>query len=272
MSPEPTGPSRPAAGEAPLVLVTGASSGIGRALAGRFAAAGHPVALLARREGRLRELAGQLERGCGVRAHVLVRDLAEPDAAARTFEDLTGRGLRPAILVNNAGFGVSGRFGEAPVEAQLEMLGVNVTALVELTALFLRQRSGGPEEGVLNVASTAAFFPGPLMSVYYASKAFVLSFSQALAEEHRDDGLRVCALCPGPTSTEFAVRAGMEESRLFGLGAMSAERVAEAGYDGFREGRRIVVPGRGNRLAVLGSRVLPRRWLAALVRRLQESR
>jgi uncharacterized protein len=241
------------------VLITGASVGIGYELARQFAGAKDDLVLVARNEEKLRAVAEELKRDFGVSAEVMTADLAEPRAPAELFERLGGR--RVDVLVNNAGFGAIGRFDEVDLQRQLEMIQVNVTSLVHLTHLLLAgmiSRGGG---GVLNVASTASFQAGPWMAIYYASKAFVLSFSEALSEELKKTGVRVTALCPGPTHSEFRQRAKMQSSPLFttsSIPVMTAQDVARIGYRGFTKGKRVVVPGVVNRLGVIGAKLSPR--------------
>lgn len=251
-------------------LITGASSGIGLDLARLFAKDGHDVVLVARSEGKLREIAVGLERDFGVTAHVIVADLAKPDAPQRLVAELP---VDVDVLVNNAGFGVAGPFVETDLAKELEMIQVNVVALTHLTKLLLPLMIARRRGRVLNVASTAAFQPGPLMAVYYATKAYVLSFSEAIADELRDSGVTVTALCPGPTETGFAAVADMTTTRLFNLARpMSSAEVARAGYAGMKRGRRIVIPGLKNKLLTQSIRVSPRRMVTTIVRKLQESR
>jgi len=251
-------------------LITGASSGIGLDLARLFAKDGCDVVLVARSEGKLRELAAELERGGGVTAHVIALDLARPDAAEALVQRLPGD---VDILVNNAGFGVAGPFVETDLAKELEMIQVNIVALTQLTKLLLPKMVARRRGRVLNVASTAAFQPGPLMAVYYATKAYVLSFSEAIADELRDSGVTVTALCPGPTETGFAAVADMTASRLFNVAKpMSSAEVARAGYAAMRRGRRVVVPGVKNKLLTQSIRISPRRLVTTIVRKLQESR
>lgn len=251
-------------------LITGASSGIGLDLARLFAKDGHDVVLVARSEGRLREIAAELERDCGVKAHVIAADLAQPDAP-RTLVDALPCAVD--VLVNNAGFGITGPFVTTDLAKELEMIQVNVVALTALTKLLLPPMVARRRGRVLNVASTAAFQPGPLMAVYYATKAYVLSFSEAIADELRDSGVTVTALCPGPTSTGFADAAGMTKTRLFNLAKpMDSAAVAREGYKAMQRGRRVVVTGMKNKLLTQSIRVSPRRMVTAIVRKLQESR
>jgi short-subunit dehydrogenase len=257
----------------PIALITGASSGIGAALARRFAAGGHDVALVARTLPRLQELADELARTYGIAAHVLRADLADPAAPGALTDELSQHGLVVEILVNNAGFGLWGPFAEADLQRELDMLQVNVVALTHLTRLLLPGMIARGHGKILNVASTAAVAPGPLMAVYYASKAYVLSFSLAIANELEGSGVTVTTLCPGPTRTAFATVAGMDESILFrSPGVMDADAVARAGYEGLMRGKTMVVPGLMNKLLVLGARLAPRGLLVKITRRFQERR
>jgi short-subunit dehydrogenase len=250
-------------------LITGASSGIGDRLARRFAAGGFDLALVARREDRLRALADELARAHGVEAQAIAADLADPEAPRAVVARLSEAGREVDALVNNAGFARQGPFAEIPERVDLEMVRVNVEALVLLTKLLLPGMVARRRGWVLNVASTAAFVPGPLMATYYASKAFVLSFSEALASEVAESGVTVTALCPGPVATEFAGVAGAVETPLFRSGrVLSADAVANAGYDALMAGRRVVIPGLSNRILVGSTRFAPRRLLAAIARRL----
>lgn len=196
-------------------LITGASSGIGYELARLFARKGHGLVLVARNQETLRELAEKLEREHGIRAIVVSKDLSLPSTPEEIFRELAEKSISVDILVNNAGFGTRGMFSNADTDSQLKMIQVNTTALTHLTRLFLERMSRPRKGRILNVASTAAFQPGPLMAVYYATKAYVLSFSEALASELHGSGVTVTALCPGPTRTEFERRAGMEGRGFF---------------------------------------------------------
>lgn len=253
------------------MLVTGASHGIGWELARCFARDGHDVVLVARSEHELEARAAELRAVFGVQALPFVLDLSQPEGPARLFAALEDRGLNVEVLVNNAGFGLYGAFSESDVHEDLELMRLNVLSLAVLTRLFLPgmiERSSG---GILNVGSMAGFQPGPLMALYYASKAFVLSFSEALANELQGTGVRVGVLCPGPTLTGFQSRAGIQGT-LFRRGVMSAAEVARIGYLGFRRGRITVIPGLRNRLLAFAVRFAPRRLVPEVVRRLQEKR
>ena len=254
--------------ERPLAIVTGASAGIGEALACEAAADGHDLLLVARRRDRLEALAAELKPT--TTCHVLTLDLAERDAGERLVALLQTEGLSADVLVNNAGYGRSGRFVEGERERELGMIDLNVRALVDLTHRLLPGMLERGSGGILNVASTAAFLPGPKLAVYYASKAFVLSFSEALWQETRGTGISVSALCPGPTTSEFGGVAGMDRSRLFkSAPKMSAEDVARIGWQGFRKGKRVVVPGLTNKVGALLSRLGPRTLTLPMVSFLQ---
>jgi short-subunit dehydrogenase len=250
----------------PLVLLTGASAGIGAALARVIAADGYDLLLVARRQERLDALAAELP----VAAHTMALDLADADAGERLEAAVATLGRPVDVLVNNAGFGASGLFAETDPARLGGMVDVNIAALVDLTRRFLPGMIERRRGGILNLASTAAFQPGPRLAVYYASKAFVLSLSEALSEETRGTGVTVTALCPGPTTSEFGAIAGMDRSRLFRYGRkMTAEDVAAIGWRAFRAGRRVVIAGATNRLGAAGAKLLPHRVLLPVVNMLQ---
>ena len=250
-------------------LITGASSGIGRQLAHLFGRDGSDLILTARSQDKLHALAEVLQSEYGVEAQVLPLDLSHPDAAQAAFDRLQADGLEVDVLVNNAGFGARGAFAELDLDRQLDMIRLNVTALTHLTRLFLPGMLKRHRGGILNVASTAAFQPGPKMSVYYATKAYVLSLTEGLAEELSETGVAVSCLAPGPTQTRFSSRAGMQDTMLFKQGTMKAERVAQAGYRGFRAGKTLIVPGLQNKFAAFAIRFLPRAVVRKLVKHLQ---
>jgi hypothetical protein len=250
-----SGDSRP---PAETVLITGASSGIGLELARCFAAEGCRVVLTARNETALRELADELSAAHGVSAIVLPCDLAQPDAPEQLAQACRQGDLVIDVLVNNAGFGAHGPVSEIPLERQREMVQLNTATLMELSRRFLPGMLERGRGGVLNVASTAAFQPGPRMAVYFATKAFVLSFTEALAEELSGTGVAASCLCPGPTETGFISAADMHDSRLFRLGMMTAQAVARAGHRGFRRGKVVVIPGLGNKAGTWLVRFAPR--------------
>jgi short-subunit dehydrogenase len=249
-------------------LVTGASSGIGAELARVFAARGYSLVLTARRRDRLEALAGEL-RGRGGHVEVVQSDLADPAGPGALAHEIEARGIALHTLVNNAGFGLRGRFATLPFERQIGMVELNVVALTKLCGLVLPGLVARRAGGILNVASTAAFQAGPNMAVYYATKAYVLSRSEALHEEAKPHGVTVTALCPGPTATEFAEHADLEMSRLFKFGAMSAADVARAGVEGYEAGKAVVIPGLSNRLAAWGAQLAPRAFARRIAGKLQ---
>jgi short-subunit dehydrogenase len=255
----------------PVTVITGASAGIGAELAKVFAASGDEVAIVARREAELNALADRIARAGHRRPHVIPIDLGRVDSPARIAHELLARGLEPAVVVNNAGFGLLGDINELDRAEQLAMIDLNVRTLTDLSLRWIDSitRNRG---GILNVASVAAFFPGPRMTVYYASKAYVLSFTEALHSELKPRGVRVTALCPGPVNTEFQARAGISAGLSGGFLGCSAERVAREGYEGLLRGHRLVVPGFGNKLVTLLPRILPRGFLVAMVHNSQRSR
>ena len=253
-------------------LITGASSGIGYELAKLFAAEGYNLVLVARRRQILEDLSVELRSRHGVSVEVMEKDLASPNAPDEIASDLLQNRIVIDVLVNNAGFGVFGHFAETDLSSELSLIQVNVVALTHLTKLVLREMVGRRRGRVINVASTAAFQAGPLMSVYYASKAYVLSFSEAIANELLGTGVTVTCLCPGPTATEFHARAKMMDSRLLIPARMSAASVARIGYLGMMRGKRLVIPGMHNWIVAQAVRVVPRAAAAQIVRVFQEKR
>ncbi|MCF3933608.1 SDR family oxidoreductase [Acuticoccus sp. M5D2P5] len=253
----------------PLVLVTGASSGIGEAFAKIIAADGCDLLLVARRTERLDALKAEI----GGETHTLPLDITAPGAGDELDAELARLGRPVDILVNNAGFGKAGPFAGSDRADQLGMVDLNVRALVDLTHRYLPGMVERRTGGVLNVASTAAFQPGPNVAVYYASKAFVLSFSEALSEEVRGSGVTISALCPGPTHSEFGAISGMATHRVFRPSFLkTSEAVARQGWAGFRAGRRVVVTGALNKMTAAGGRVLPKGVVLRMVKRLQTDR
>jgi uncharacterized protein len=240
------------------VLITGASSGIGWELAKCFAADKTNLILVARSTDALEKLAAELREKFQIQAYVLAADLSLPETPQRIFSELKGRGISVDILVNNAGFGLHGEFSKMPLPRQLEIIHVNVTALTELTGLFLPAMIERRRGGILNVGSVAGFLPGPNMAVYYASKAFVLSFTEALAEELSDSGLNFSVLCPGPTESNFSNVARDGKTRKTQRSKMSAQTVARIGHEKFRAGKIVVVPGISNQLLTFAPRITPR--------------
>jgi short-subunit dehydrogenase len=250
----------------PKALITGASSGIGLELARIFARERYDLALVARSRGKLGDLAAGLRSSSGRTVDVIAADLSE--AAACT--DVARQSGPVDVLVNNAGYGIYRPFAESPVADDLNMMHVNMDAVVALTKAFLPGMMAAKSGRIMNVASTAAFQPGPTMALYYASKAFVLHFSEAIAYELRGSGVTVTALCPGPTQTEFQSRAAMKDVRLFNMGMMSARQVAEAGYHGLMAGKTVVIPGLKNKIGALSVRFVPRKTAVAVVDKIQE--
>ena len=251
----------------PVTLITGASAGIGTALARKFAAKGHDLVLVARREAQLNTVAAEIVAAGGKLPVVVAIDLTRIDAPVRLAHELGSRGLEPEIVVNNAGFGLVGRAAALDRGAQLAIIDLNVRALTDLSLAFVEQLARH-KGGILNVASLAGFVPGPGSAVYYASKAYVLSFSDALLAELKPRGIRVTTLCPGPVPTEFHLRAGAPGEEKAGLLTRSADVVALAGYKALMAGRRSVVVGWPNQAVAIASRLLPRGlvlWLMAQV-------
>ena len=254
-------------------LVTGGSGGIGIELAKVLARNGYDVVLVARNRDALEAAAGQIEGKHEVKAHVFAADLRRREAPQSISDFLHNENIPIEIVVNNAGFGLGGEFADTELTRELEMIQVNIAALTHLTKLFLPAMIKAKSGRVLNVASTAAFQPGPLMAVYYASKAYVLSFSEALAEELRHSGVTVTALCPGPTRTDFATAAQVTNSRLFSLfGSADARDVAEYGFRAMMDGTRVAIPGFKNKIIAQANRFAPRAITAKVARLAQESR
>jgi short-subunit dehydrogenase len=249
------------------VLITGASSGIGWELARCFAADKSNLILVARGTDALEKLAVELRAEHGIEVIVLTADLSLSETPQRIFSELKGRGISVDVLVNNAGFGLHGAFSKLPLPRQLEIIHVNITALTELTGLFLPAMIGRRRGGILNVGSVAGFLPGPNMAVYYASKAFVLSFTEALAEELSGSGLKFSVLCPGPTESNFGNVARGGKSRQTQRTKMSAETVARIGHEKFRGGKTVVVPGISNKLLAFSTRLAPRSLARKVVKK-----
>jgi short-subunit dehydrogenase len=250
-------------------LVTGASSGIGAAIAGELASRGYPIALVARREERLRSLARELTGAHGVTAEVIACDLGEPAERDRLADELGTQGRAVEVLVNNAGFGHQADFATSPRERMVEMVRLNVEAVVDLSSRFVGPMSERGRGAVINIASTGAFQPLPGSAVYGASKSFVLSFSEAIRTELRGSGVSVTAVCPGPVRTEFMSAAGMPgvEQRTPGLVWMSAEDIARHAVDGAADDKRVVVPGVLNRAGALAGQHSPRALALPLIGR-----
>jgi hypothetical protein len=253
------------------VLITGASGGIGYELAKLFARDHHNLILVARSSDKLARVAAELQ-AKGVTVKTFAIDLGNPHAAKFLYDQIQGEGMAVDILVNNAGFGAYGNFAEMSEDLILGQINLNITALTELTRLFLPPMISRRKGRIMNVASTAGFQPGPLMAVYYATKAYVISFSEAIASELRDSGVTVTCFCPGATNTDFARRAGNDKTRLFKqIGAMKAEKVALDGYRALMEGRTLAVSGMHNWLVVQSTRFAPRKMVTAISRWVSET-
>lgn len=263
----------PSSARRPTALVTGASGGIGADLAESFARRGHDLILVARTAARLEEVGSRIAAAHGVHFHAVVADLSEQAGARRLLEIVSERGMQVDVLVNNAGVGTAGPFASSDPEKQIRMVQLNVATPTFLTRQLLPGMLARRRGGVLNVSSVAAFQPGPLMSVYYASKAYLLSFSEAIAAEVAGSGVTVTCLCPGPTRTGFVEAAQMEGSMLFrAMAVMSSREVAEAGYEGFAAGKRLVVPGLMNKIVSQSPRISPRGLVLRITRRLNTVR
>lgn len=257
-------------GSGQTALITGASMGLGVDLAECFGQDGYDLILTARSAEALEAVATKLASSFGVKATPIALDLGVPGGAAALAREIAARGLAVDVLVNNAGFGIASAFADAAIDTQVGMVDLNVRALVELTHIYWKGMLARGRGGVLNVASTAAFQPGPLMAVYYASKAFVLSLSEALWEEARGTGVKVSCLCPGATKTNFRARSGTGSKRLARVSkSMESAPVAREGYEGFQHDKRVVITGVRN---ALGARVvpfIPRGRVLKIVRSLQ---
>jgi short-subunit dehydrogenase len=266
-------PSKQNGTQRQTALITGGSGGIGLEIAKVLGRKGFDLVLVARNRDALEAAAGQIEGKRDVNVHVFAADLRRREAPEEIFDFLRNESIAIEVLVNNAGFGLGGEFSETELTRELEMIQVNIAALTHLTKLFLppmiKRRSGR----ILNVASTAAFQPGPLMAVYYATKAYVLSFSEAVAEELRNSGVTVTALCPGPTRTDFAEVAQVGNSRLFNaFGIADAADVADFGVSAMLHGRRVAIPGIRNKIIAQANRFSPRVLTAKVARMAQEAR
>ena len=250
-------------------LVTGASTGIGRAFAALFAADGWIPILVARNEQRLRAVADAFKADHTIDAPVIALDLGVPDAAQKLFDEVNARGLEVEALINNAGFATYGKFAETSLADETEEINLNILTLTQLTKLFLQQMIARGSGKICNVASTAAFQPGPMMAVYCATKAYVLSFSEAISNEVRGTGVTVTCFCPGATESNFQERARMEESALVkGRKMPDAVTVAAAGYAAMMAGKRLEIPGAVNRVGAFLPRVIPRGLVLAAGRKI----
>lgn len=256
----------------PTTLITGASAGLGQGFARALAAQGQDLILTARRADRLEALAAELRTAHGVQAHIFPADLADPTAPDTLIADIAAADLTIHDLINNAGYGIQGGFADGDTSAELGMIDLNIRALVALTHAVLPQMVARRSGGVLNIASTAAFQPGPWLAVYYATKAFVLSFSEAIHEEVKDEGVRIVALCPGPTRTEFANLAGMGDSALFNRFASDPETVVRDGLKALATNQAVRISGMANTLMAGSIRLTPRGLARRIAGSLQKSR
>jgi short-subunit dehydrogenase len=249
-------------------LVTGASYGIGLEISKLLALDNHNLVLVSRSAERLQPVVAQLNEKFPVQVTAIPLDLSVPGAAQELKAELNSRELVIDILVNNAGIGLRGKFSQTAWESELQMMQLNMITLTELTKLLLPGMLSRKYGKILNVSSLAAYVPGPLMAVYFATKAYVLSFSEALAEELKGTGVTVTALCPGPTKTNFAERAGAADSFLFQNNLATAEEVAKDGYEAMKAGKSVVISGIMNNLVAGFTKLIPRRWSAIITKKL----
>ncbi|WP_421381196.1 SDR family NAD(P)-dependent oxidoreductase [Bacillus salacetis] len=253
------------------VVITGASSGLGVEFAKQFAGRNFDLVLTARSENKLNELARELEGKHGINVHIVPLDLSRSGSAKKLYEAVKALEVTAEILINNAGFGLFGEFEDTEMQKELDMIEVNITALTELTKYFGKDMVARKSGKILNVASTAAFQPGPLMAVYYATKAYVLSLSEALANEWNDSGVKVAALCPGATETGFSNTAELGQSKLFQSGVMQADEVvAQAVKSLLETNKTVIVPGFKNKMLANSIRFMPRKMVTSVVRKVQE--
>lgn len=253
-------------------LITGSSGGIGQELAFLFAKDGHNLVLVARNKEKLQSIAHIIQQTYSVQVTVIKKDLENPASAYELYDEILTKQIQIDYLVNNAGYGLYGAFSSTDLSKEVNMIELNITSLTILSKLFLRPMLEKQSGGILNVASTASFQPGPLMAVYYATKAYVLSFTEALASEVINTGVHVSALCPGPTKTGFGDRADLGNSKIFESGLMNVKKVALDGYLGFMKNKTIIIPGVQNQLLAQSSRFLPRKWVASIVKHIQGTR
>ncbi|MBO9130557.1 SDR family oxidoreductase [Bacillus sp. 165] len=251
-------------------FITGASDGIGKELAYHFAKDGYNLVLVARSEQKMIELKQNIEKAYNVHVTIISKDISDQEAVKEIYEEVQKKGITIDYLVNNAGFGLFGEFVNTDINAELNMIDLNIKTVTHFTKLFLPHMVERNKGRVLNVASTAAFQPGPLMAVYYATKSYVLSFTEALENELKGTNVTVTAFCPGATKTEFSSRANLGKSKLFKSGVMDVKDVAEIGYKGFMDGKTVVISGMKNRLTAAFVRFMPRKIVTSIVRSVQE--
>jgi hypothetical protein len=254
-------------------LITGAANGIGYELAYIFAQNNYNLVLVDRLEGKLQEIAQNFQEEFSISVKYIVKDLSKATSPEEIFQELAQDNIKVDVLVNNAGFGTYGLFNETSLTDELEMLQVNLVCMTHLTKLFLKNMVEQGKGKILNVSSAAAFQPGPLMAVYFATKAYVLSFSEALANELEGTGVTVTVLCPGTTKSAFHERTGMADSKLVkGKRMMDAAAVANIGYHALMNGKTIVIPGLINKLMAKSVRFIPRNLVTKIVRNMQEDK
>jgi uncharacterized protein len=251
-------------------LITGASGGIGRQLAYHFAEDGYSLVLVARSKENLEELKKELENNYSISVLISIKDLSKQEEALKLYDEIKQQRITVQFLVNNAGFGLYGTFIETSWAEEADMIDLNIKTLTYLTKLFLPEMVERNEGRILNIASVASFLPGPLMAVYYATKAYVLSFTEALENELKDTNITISALCPGPTKTGFSDRANLSSSKLFESGALHVEDVAKVGYEQFMRGKTIIIPGAKFKVATMLPRFFPRKLITKVVRSMQE--
>jgi uncharacterized protein len=251
------------------VLITGASGGIGEEFARKFAQNGYNVILVARNEDKLKALKQELENTTSSTVYILKADLSVQDEVTRIYQLLQSEQMEVDILINNAGFGLFGEFTDTDLSQELNMIDLNIKTVTHLTKIFLSDMVKRNSGKIMNVASTAAFQPGPLMAVYYATKAYVLSFSEALANELQGTNVNVSVLCPGATETGFSNRAQLQESKLFQSGVMNVKEVVEVGFHGLLSKETIIIPGMKNKLLANSVRFMPRKMVTRIVRNVQ---
>jgi short-subunit dehydrogenase len=239
-----------------VALITGATSGIGKDIAKCFAINGYTIIIVGRDQTKLHKTAEEFRKQYGADVTTILADLAQPGAAEKVFEAVKGKNIN--VLVNNAGFALSGEFAEQPTEDILELLRINIESITNLTRLILPDMLDRRNGRILNIASTAAFQPGPNMAVFHATKSYVLSFSEAIRYELKGTGVTISTLCPGPTDTNFHKRAQVTSSRLFKMGMMRSDDVARIAYNGLMDGDPLIIPGFKNRLSVILAKFAPR--------------
>lgn len=251
------------------VLITGASGGIGKELAILFAKDGFNLVLVARSKENLMKVKNEIESFSDGSIQIYSKDLSKEDEIIALQNELSSNNIQIDYLVNNAGFGLFGEFVNTSLDEELNMIDLNIRTVTHLTKLFIKGMVERNKGGVMNIASTAAFQPGPLMSVYYATKAYVLSFSEALSNEMKGTNIKITAVCPGATETNFGNRASMNESKLFQSGVGNVKDVARIAYEGFNKGKTIVIPGTTNKVLANSVRFMPRKMVTSVVRYIQ---